>query len=49
METSDALMQNAATPFLGVLKGIEVVKTIANSMTDAMLGAVAPNIIRSLS
>jgi hypothetical protein len=49
METSDALMQNAATPFLGALKGMDVVKEIANSTSDAILMGLAPNIIRSLA
>lgn len=49
METTELLFQKAATPFLGVLKGLEVVKTVANSMSDAMLLGIAPNIVRSLA
>lgn len=49
METADLLLQKAAVPFLRVLKNVEVINTIANSMPDAMLLGIAPNIIRSLA
>lgn len=49
METADLLLQKAATPFLGVLKSVDVINTVANSMSDAMLMGIAPNIIRSLA
>lgn len=49
METTDLLLQKAATPFLGVLKNVGVINTVANSMSDAMLMGLAPNIVRSLA
>ncbi|KAE9988839.1 hypothetical protein EG327_003202 [Venturia inaequalis] len=49
METADLLLQKAATPFLGVLKSVEVINTVANLMSDAILLGIAPNIIRSLA
>lgn len=49
METTDLLLQKAASPFLGVLKSVDVFNAVANSMSDAMLMGMAPNIIRSLA
>lgn len=49
METTDLLPHKAATPFLGVLKSVDVFNAVANSMSDAILVGIAPSIIRSLA